>query len=905
MFVARERELAQLDRFLDLALTGQGQVVFVTGEAGSGKTALVQAFARRAQDAHADLVVAGGNGNAHTGIGDPYLPFREILRLLTGDVEARWAAGTISTDHARRLWKTLPFAAEALLEHGPDLIDTFVPGGALVERAAVTRTSAVTSTTRAAAPSRADWLTGLAQLVERKAAIPAGPGPQQGALFEQATGVLQALARQGPLVLVLDDLQWADAGSIHLLFHLGRQLSGSRILIVGAYRPEEVVLGRGGERHPLEPVVNELQREFGDITVDLDRAAGRDFVEAFLDSESNRLGAAFRETLYRQTRGHPLFTIELLRGLQERGDLVQDREGRWVPGPQLDWETLPARVEAVIAERIGRLTEPLQAVLRAASVEGETFTAEAVARVERADERQMVTRLSGELDRSHRLVRAQTILRVDNQRLSRYRFRHILFQRYLYDSLDPVERAHLHEDIGTVLEGLYGARANDVAIQLAHHFQQAGVVEKAADYLRQAGTHAARLSANEEAIAHFNKALALLKTLPESTERDRQELRLQLALAAPHQAVRGYAAPETGRAYARAYDLCQRLGETPDLLLALWSLGSFYYARGEHHKSLQLTERVLSLARRTEDTLQIAMARWGLGVDLLHLGALDPAREHLAYIIGFYDPEQHHTMAFVHGQDPGVSALAWMSWTLWLLGYPDQAIERSKEALKLASALDHPFTRGFAWNIAGSLFHQLRRENRAAQEQNQAMLRLSAEQGFPFLQLLGTVLQGWTQASGGQVAEGKAQMRQGLDTLQAIGTRMIRSHLLALLVEACAIAGQPTEGLDVAAEALAFVAHSGERYYEAEIHRLKGELLLMQGGEAEADASFHKAIEVARDQNAKLWELRATVSLCRLWQQQGKREPARQRLSDIYGWFTEGFETPDLTEARALLEGLS
>ncbi|MBS3784263.1 MAG: AAA family ATPase, partial [Anaerolineae bacterium] len=720
VFVARERELAQLDRFLDLALTGQGQVVFVTGEAGSGKTALVQAFARRAQEAHADLVVAGGNGNAHTGIGDPYLPFREILQLLTGDVEARWAAGTISTDHARRLWNTLPLAAEALLEHGLDLIDTFVPGAALVERAAVTRTSAGTSTTKAAAPSRADWLTGLAQLVERKAAIPAGPGPQQGALFEQATGVLEALARHVPLVLVLDDLQWADAGSIHLLFHLGRQLPGSRILIVGAYRPEEVVLGRGGERHPLEPVVNELQREFGDITVDLDRAAGRDFVEAFLDSESNCLGAAFRETLYRQTRGHPLFTIELLRGLQERGDLVQDREGRWVPGPQLDWETLPARVEAVIAERIGRLTEPLQAVLRAASVEGETFTAEVVARVERADEREMVTRLSGELDRSHRLVRAQTILRVDNQRLSRYRFRHILFQRYLYDSLDPVERAHLHEDIGTVLEGLYGARANDVAIQLAHHFQQAGVVEKAADYLRQAGTHAARLSANEEAIAHFNKALALLKTLPESTERDRQELRLQLALAAPHQAVRGYAAPETGRAYARAYDLCQRLGETPDLLPALWSLGSFYYARGEHHKSLQLTERVLSLARRMEDTLQIAMARWGLGVDLLHLGALDPAREHLAYVIGFYDPEQHHTMAFVHGQDPGVSALAWMSWTLWLLGYPDQAIERSQEALKLTSELDHPFTLGFAWNIAGSLFHQLRRENRAAQEQNQA-----------------------------------------------------------------------------------------------------------------------------------------------------------------------------------------
>jgi DNA-binding SARP family transcriptional activator len=567
VFVARERELAQLGGFLDLALADQGRVVFITGEAGSGKTALVQEFTRCAQDAHADLVVANGNGNAYTGIGDPYLPFREVLGLLTGDVEAGWAAGAITREHARRLWNTLPFAAQALVEAGPDLIDTFVPGTALVERAV------------ACAPGPVDWLTRLNELVKRKATGLGAPSPQQSDLFEQYTKVLKALARQGPLLLVLDDLQWADAGSISLLFHLGRQLAGSRILIIGAYRPEEVALGRDGERHPLEPVVNEFQRHFGDIAVNVDQAESRDFVEAFLDSEPNRLGLPFREMLYRQTRGHPLFTIELLRGLQERGDLVQNSEGRWIEGPALDWETLPARVEAVIAERIGRLPQPLRDALQAASVEGETFTAEVVARVRAADEREMVGRLSGELDRRHRLVRAQGILRMDSQRLSRYRFRHILFQKYVYNSLDKVERVHLHEAAGTALEALYGEGAEEIAAiapQLAWHFQEAGITEKAIDYLRQAGDRAVRLSANEEAIAHFTRGLALLETLPDTPERAQGELALRLALAAPLQATRGYAAPEVGHVYARARQLCQQIGDTPQVFPTLWLLNSFY-----------------------------------------------------------------------------------------------------------------------------------------------------------------------------------------------------------------------------------------------------------------------------------------------------------------------------------------
>jgi DNA-binding SARP family transcriptional activator/predicted ATPase len=909
VFVARERELAHLGGFLDLALAGKGRVVFVTGEAGSGKTALTQEFARRAQEIHDGLLIVGGNCNAYTGIGDPYLPFREVLGLLTGDVEARWAAGAVPREHAFRLWNTLPLAAQALLEAGPDLIDTFVPGRALLSRAAAFGRR----------PGEADWMTLLDQLVRQKAAVLGGPGPQQSALFQQYACVLQALARERPLVLVLDDLQWADAGSIDLLFHLGRRLAGSRILIIGAYRPEEVALGRHApltvpeerERHPLEPVVYELRRAFGEIAVDLGRAGGREFVEAYLDSEPNRLGAAFRKMLFQQTRGHPLFTVELLRGLQERGDLVQE-EGQWVEGPALDWETLPARVEAVIAERIGRLADPLRDALRVASVEGEEFTAEVVARVQRTGEREMLSCLSGDLTRRHRLVQAQTLVRMREQRLSRYRFRHILFQKYLHSGLDPVARMQLHEDVGNALESLYGERAEEIAVQLARHFQEAGIAQKAAGYLYQAGRQAVRLSANEEAIAHFNNAVASLETLPETPERLEQELALQLDLTAPLEAARGFTAPETARAYHRAYELCQQIGETPRMVPAALSLGVYHYARGECHKALELTEQSWNLALRMEDPLMVATSRWLLGVYTLTMGDLEPALEHFEHVIAFYDPEQHASLAYTMAQDPGVSVLAWASWTLWLLGYPDRALGRSREAMALARQLDHPYTLDFALSTAGAFLHQIRGETDEARELNEAALLLSTEEGFPLSLAAGTVLRGWTLAVAGQADAGITAIHQGLDTMQGMGTETRRSHCLALLAEAHASAGQVAEGLSALDEALDHVQATGERYYEAEIHRLKGELLLMQGVEVEAETNlrhaegcFQRAIEVSSRQRARSWELRATMSLARLWQAQGKGEAARKALVEIYGWFTEGYDTPDLGEAKALLEELA
>jgi len=894
IFVVRERELLQMNNHLELALNGHDRVIFITGEAGSGKTALIDEFTYLAQEGHPDLIVVSGKCNAHTGIGDPYLPFRQIMELLTGDVEARWAAGAISGDHARRLWDLLPIATQALVESGPDLIDTFVPGAALVERAA------------AHAHASADLLPRLKGIVDRQMTASMIPNPQQSDLFEQYTRVLGTLARQAPLVLVVDDLQWADTGSVGLLFHLGRHLTGSRILIVGAYRPEEVALSRDGDRHPLDPVVSEFQRQFGDITVDLSQAESREFVESLLDSEINRLGPPFRQMLFQQTRGHPLFTVELVRGMQERGDMVKDQEDQWIESAALDWETLPARVEAVIAERAKRLPQPLRAALRVASVEGEEFSAEVVARVLESDEREMVQRLSSELDRRHRLIRARAIERLGSQRLSRYRFRHYLCQKYMYDNLDPVERSYLHEDVGNALEALYADQEQEtaaIAPQLARHFQEAGITEKAIHYLHQAGEKALQLSAYQEGITHLKRALALLKTLPESPERDEIELALQLSFG---KAVTEIPGPEWKYAYTRARELCLQMGDTSQLCRILGELSIFPFMRAEYHRARELEEESLSLAQQAGDLLMVAISHWYLGFVYFCLGDFTTALDHLEQTIAFYEPQQHHhSIVVLRGSDAGTSAMSYAACCLWCLGYPDQALERSQEALTLAREHDHAYSLIDVLGFAGCLFNSLHRDGTALKDYAEQMLELAKEKSFQGWLGTATIFWGNSLSMLGQVKEGVAQIKQGMAINQSMGTRAYLSGYYSFLAEGQAKASLLEEALTSLDEGFAMIEETDERYCEAELYRLRGELMLKQGDESAAEASLHKAIEVARRQKAKSWELRAATDLARLWASQGKPDEAQALLAPVYDWFTEGFDTPDLRQAKALLEELS
>ncbi len=336
-------------------------------------------------------------------------------------------------------------------------------------------------------------------------------GIQQNVLFEQCTRFFQGLSRRRPLLLVLEDLHWADDGTISLLCHLCQRIDGYPVMVAGSYRPGDLPRGLESARH-------ELQRKFGDFEVPVGRTEARDFVDALIDAVPNLLDEEFREALYRQTRGHPLFTVELLRDLRDRGILAQDSEGLYFVARQLDWDALPVRVEAVIGERIGRLPERLQRILRVASVEGEDLTAELVARIEGIDEREVIRLLSEEADKRHQLVRALDVRRSGSQRLSVYRFRHILFQRYLYQSLDRVERSYLHESVGTTLEAVLGEKADDTSVQLAHHFQEAGLVERAFHYLTLSGHKARHAYAGQEAKGFYTKALEALRDLNPATD---------------------------------------------------------------------------------------------------------------------------------------------------------------------------------------------------------------------------------------------------------------------------------------------------------------------------------------------------------------------------------------------------
>jgi predicted ATPase len=515
----------------------------------------------------------------------------------------------------------------------------------------------------------------------------------------------------------------------------------------------------------------------------------------------------------------------------------------------------------------------------------------------------MVRWLSGELSKKHQLVTSLGSQRLGagGQRLSHYRFRHILFQRYLYHSLDEAERSYLHEALGNELERLFGEQTGEIAVELARHFEEAGLMAKAVGYYQQAGDRAVRLSANQEALAHFYKGLTLLASLPKTPERNQQELALQIALFAPLAGAKGYASPELGKAYTRARELCEEGCEANQLFLVLYGLWGHNLTRGDLRMARDLAEQSLTVAETTGQPALLMEAHRMMDESAFHRGELVKAREHLEQTLALYDPKQHRAHAYVYGQDPGVATLSHGSWILWHLGYPDQALRMSRDAVTLGQDSSHPFSLAFALCYAAVL-HQFCREVEAVEELAEAAVTLSTEQGLVLWLAFARVLREWARAEQGQREEGIAGMRLGLADYRAMSQYLIRPYLLALLAEAYGKAGQAAEGLTLLAEALVVVDDGEMRHYEAELHRLRGELLLTQGAPpAEVASHFRRAIEVARLQSAKSLELRAAMSLYRLQQSPGESAEARQMLDGVNRWFTEGFDTADLKEARLLL----
>lgn len=608
-FVARSGELKQLESHLAQALSGRGQVAFVLGGAGRGKTSLMDEFVHRSQAAHPDLLVARGSGSSLAGAGDPYHPFQEVMGHLTGDVNAPRAGSPLTVGGARRLWAALPQTIQALIESGPQLIDVLIPGEQLLARA------------RAAGPSGAGWLEGLQFEISR---LQRESGTlRQSALFGQFTKVLHSLSQVYPILITLDDLQWIDEASIALLFHFGRRLSGSRILMVGAYRSEEVMPVRDGEASHLVQVVEELRRVYGNVFIDLaggEPSDGRQFIDALLDLEPNSLSQEFRETLFRRTLGHPLFTVELLRELKNREDLVLDDRGQWFVSRELDWTLIPSRVEAVIARRLDRLDATARSILAAASVQGEIFTPDVVAQVTDTKVRQLLRILSHDLFKKHRLVNELSSAESSTPTILAYRFRHALFQEYIYQQLSSAERRQYHRDVAAALETTHRMDPDQVVVQIAHHYGAAEEWARACRYIIRAGDLAYEKSSLSEAVRHYRSAL---DHWPAGDTIEKADTLRKLGEC---QWVMGQQ-KEAAATLSECFEMYVALKSSQGASRAQRLLGRIYWELGEDSMAEQSLRQALAIAEREPDSQELPWAMAGMSSFLMHLGQYEQSIE--------------------------------------------------------------------------------------------------------------------------------------------------------------------------------------------------------------------------------------------------------------------------------------
>lgn len=597
----RQPQFERLKTTLAHALAGQPQVVLLTGEAGIGKTFLLREFCSQAQRMNEKVIVAWGQCSSQ--LGDPYLPFKEILALLTGDVDGAFVGQIVDHTNAQRLKDVAVTATEIIVEVGGDLIGILIPGAALLARVVGILAKTL----------KIGWISKLKQQVEKPDSLE-GFKPEQ--FYEQISRVVMHLAAKVPLILVLDDLQWGDAATLEMFFYLTRrlqQVSDMPVMLLGAYRPAEIRLGRNGGRHPLERISHEIRRYWQDAELDLTETVGsqtgRAFVDGLVDTEPNRLDAAFRDLLFHRTDGHPLFTVEILRMLEERGVLVKDDQGRWVVSRPLTFEELPDRVEAVIEERIGRLERELKDILTCGSVEGERFTAEIVARVRRIEELHLAEQLTEELEKRHFLIVPAGELQAPQKRLHAYRFMHALFQQYLYGNLSSMQRQQLHRAVGEALEALYGENVGQIAGQLAQHFDEAGEDQKALNYWLVAGDQARAVYANADAVHYFLNAREIIaRRLPDHQE---QEYLVARSLAQLY-SLQGLVGEQQAE-LERMFRLAESSADKGKIVECYIHRSGFLTHTGDYEGAKQAGDQALKVAQDVKDEPGIVAARVALG----------------------------------------------------------------------------------------------------------------------------------------------------------------------------------------------------------------------------------------------------------------------------------------------------
>jgi len=657
--------------------------------------------------------------------------------------------------------------------------------------------------------------------------------------------------------------------------------------------------------HPLRGTVQELCGRGQGSELRLEFLTAAD-VAAYA---AGRLGGPVADPLtaflYARTDGNALFMVSIVEHLVQQG-LVVRWAGQWtlLEGTETHLERVPEGLRELLLRRIEALAPEARRVLEAASVVGETFAVAAVAAGVQGSIEDVEAVCEGLARQRHFLDDTGWTVWPDGTCGGCYRFQHALYRQVLYECLGTMRCVQLHGRIGARLEGGYGAQAGEIATQLALHFEHGGEIPRAVHYWQQAGDNARGRHAYPEALTALRKGRTLLATLPESPARMQDELTLLLSLGELLMVAKGLGAPEVGEVYTQAQALCQQVGEPRQRFQVLRGLYRFHGTQAQFQTAGALSQQLVDLAHHHDDLDLVLEGRMALGSVALPQSDLVTARAHFEHSLRLCD-RQRPPLASSRGHADRVITLALLGQTLWGLGYADQAQQYSQDALTQAQQTGHPLSLAYARAFAARLA-QCRRDVAATQAHAEALMTFAMTHAFGHRVELGRTLRGWALAMQGDAAAGVAAIHQGCIALYGMGHKQYRPYYLALLAEAYGQTGQPEAGLTALADAVTLVAATEERWWEAEISRLQGVLLLQLPlpDVSQAEACFQQARDVARRQQAKALELRATLSLSRLWQQQGKREAAQQVLAPVYGWFTEGLDTADLQEAKALLEAL-
>ena len=840
--VGREQEVALLLERWAQVKDGLGQVVLLSGEAGIGKSRLVQVLKEQvAAEPQAWLTPCQCS---------PYYQNTALYPMI--DLLERVALRFEREESPQQKLRKLE---GFLVQYGLPLAEAVPLFAALLSL-----------------PLPADY-----------APLTLSPEQQKQQTLQALLTILLRIAAQQPVLFVMEDLHWVDPSTLEFLSLLVDQGPTARILALLTFRPDFSPPWTG-RSHLTQVTLPRLPRR---QAAEMARRV----------AHSKTLPAEVMEQVVAKTDGVPLFVEELTKMVLESG-LLQEREERYELTGPLPPLAIPTTLHDSLMARLDRLAT-VKALAQLGATLGREFSYALLQAVSPWDEETLQRGL-------HQLVAAEFLYQQGLPPEATYVFKHALIQETAYQSLLRSTRQQYHQRIAQVLEACFPQSSETQPELLARHYTEAGLAEPAIGYWQRAGQQASDRSANLEAVSHFTAAIELLTTLPETPEHTQQALTLHIALGAALQMAKGIGVPEVEHAYTQAYALCQQVGETPELIPVLFGLWRFYVVRAQFHTARELGETLLRLAQRADDPALAVIAHYALGFTWFCLGALPAARQHLEEGSAHYTPDQRRAPVFRMSHDPGVACRCWAAMTLWLLGYPEQALARLHDAVALAHELSHPFSLAYA-RCWAAIVSKMRRDVPAVREQAEAAVALATEQGFPQWAAEGTILRGWALAMQGQGEEGMTQVRQGIAAWRATGTALLVSYFCTVLADVAAHLGHTADGLQALAEAHTLVEQHEDRWWEAEIARLRGVLLLRQTGtpQAEAEAWLRRALDVARRQEAKSLELRTAMSLSRLWQQQGKRQEAYDLLASIYHWFTEGFDTADLQEAKALLDALA